>query len=156
MGALDCRKRAGSQLWKEGPGLELSPKPECSDVKAQFSYRPRLELYLGPGTEVRWFQWQREMCSHPHVLVSTLGTTRPHHLKGRLFPSLAIPLHCVTWAEAEMTPGKMRFRCSPYGILMPSMSPVASQAALDFREIGPPLSFCCCCCFSLSSYPFHQ
>lgn len=44
-------------------------------------------------------------------------------------------LHCITWAEAEMIPGKMNLRCVLYRTSVPSMSPIWSQAALTFRQM---------------------
>lgn len=44
-------------------------------------------------------------------------------------------LHCITWARAEMTPGKMSLRCVLYKTSVPPMSPIGSPAALAFRQM---------------------
>lgn len=56
--------------------------------------------------------------SHKTLLTKKRTISRPDYTS----------LHCFIWAKAEMTPGKVSFRNSPYKMPMSSMASVGSQA----------------------------
>lgn len=153
MGALDCWKRAGYELWEEDPRSQLSPK------QVSWCQVPALLSWVTLGSR-NWGQMvlgvERVGFTSSQVSID-LKKHRAWPTKRKAVSQIGCTsLHCVTWAKAEMTPGKMSLRCGPYSMLMPSMSPVWSQAALVFRKISPWFSFRCCCCLSLPWCPFHQ